>query len=29
MLAQALAEPLHLRISDEKLKPYGELVVLV
>jgi PIN domain nuclease of toxin-antitoxin system len=29
LVAQALAEPLHLLTSDEKLKPYGALVVVV
>jgi PIN domain nuclease of toxin-antitoxin system len=29
LVAQALAEPLHLVTSDEKLKPYGALMVLV
>jgi PIN domain nuclease of toxin-antitoxin system len=29
LVAQALAEPLHLLTSDEKLRPYGTLVVLV
>jgi len=29
LVAQALAEPLHLLTSNEKLEPYGALVVLV
>jgi PIN domain nuclease of toxin-antitoxin system len=29
LVAQALAEPLHLLTSDEKLRPYGNLMVLV
>ncbi len=29
LVAQARAEPLHLLTSDEKLEPYGALVVLV
>jgi PIN domain nuclease of toxin-antitoxin system len=29
LVAQALAEPLHLLTSDEKLKPYSDLVILV
>jgi PIN domain nuclease of toxin-antitoxin system len=29
LVAQALAEPLHLLTSDEKLRPYGTLVVMV
>jgi PIN domain nuclease of toxin-antitoxin system len=28
LVAQALAEPLHLLTSDEKLKPYSDLVIL-
>jgi PIN domain nuclease of toxin-antitoxin system len=29
LVAQAVTEPLHLLTSDEKLKPYSDLVVLV
>jgi|SRR5258708_27619689 PIN domain nuclease of toxin-antitoxin system len=29
LVAQALAEPLHLLTSDQKLKPYSDLVLLV
>jgi PIN domain nuclease of toxin-antitoxin system len=29
LIAQAIAEPLHLLTRDEKLKPYSDLVVLV
>jgi PIN domain nuclease of toxin-antitoxin system len=29
LVAQAITEPLHLLTSDEKLKPYSDLVVLV
>jgi PIN domain nuclease of toxin-antitoxin system len=28
MVAQAITEPLHLLTSDEKLKPYNDLVIL-
>jgi PIN domain nuclease of toxin-antitoxin system len=29
LVAQALAEPLHLLTSDQKLKPYSDLILLV
>jgi PIN domain nuclease of toxin-antitoxin system len=29
LIAQAMSEPLHLVTTDEKLRPYSELVVLV
>jgi PIN domain nuclease of toxin-antitoxin system len=29
LIAQAMSEPLHLVTTDERLKPYSELVVLV
>lgn len=29
LIAQAMSEPLHLMTTDEQLKPYSELVVLV
>jgi PIN domain nuclease of toxin-antitoxin system len=29
LIAQAMSEPLHLITTDERLKPYSELVVLV
>jgi PIN domain nuclease of toxin-antitoxin system len=29
LIAQAMAEPMHLLTSDTKLKPYSELVICV